>query len=70
MLVLHAGGNYICSMRMDELLTLMRADLESIPTFFQHIIIVWSEMIPWLVWQGARDGEAVERARRNINARI
>lgn len=69
-LVIHAGGNDVCSMRMDELLTLMKADLERIPGFFQHVIVVWSEIIPRVVWQGARDGEAVERARRNINARM
>lgn len=69
-LVLHAGGNDICNIRMDELLTLMRADLERIPGFFQQVIIVWSEMVPRVVWQGARDSEAVERARRNINARM
>lgn len=69
-LVLHAGGGDVCSIRMDELLTLMRADLERIPGFFQQVIIVWSEMVPRVVWQGARDSDAVERARRNINARM
>lgn len=60
-LVLHSGGNYVCSIRMDELLTLMRVDLERIPSFFQQVIIVWSEIIPRVVWQGARDGKTVER---------
>lgn len=69
-LVIHAGGNDICSMRMDDLLMLMRTDLERIPGFFQNVILVWSEMVPRVVWQGARDGEAVDRARRNINARM
>lgn len=69
-LVIHAGGNDICSMRMDALLTLMHADLERIPGFFQHVIVVWSEMIPRVVWQGARDADAVERVRRNVNARM
>lgn len=48
----------------------MRADLDRIPGFFNHVIIVWSEMIPRVVWQGARDAEAVDRVRRNINARL
>lgn len=69
-LVLHAGGNDICTVRMDELITLMRADLERIPAFFKQVILVWSEMIPRVVWQGARDAEAVDRARRNVNARL
>lgn len=65
-LILHAGGNDVCSIRMDKLLTLMRADLDRIPGFFRHVIIVWSEMVPRVVWQGARDDEAEEIARRNI----
>lgn len=55
---------------LDEMITLMRADLERIPKFFQHVKLMWSEMILWVVWQGERDGEAVDRARRNINARL
>lgn len=69
-LVVHAGGNDVCTMRMDELLTLMKAVLERIPGFYQHVIIVWSEIIPRVVWQGARDGEEVERVRRTVNARM
>ncbi|OCT55216.1 hypothetical protein XELAEV_18003823mg [Xenopus laevis] len=31
------------------------------------VVIVWSEMIPRLVWRWARDHSAMERSRRKIN---
>lgn len=69
-LVLHAGGNDLCIMRLSELLTLMRADLDRILNLFPEIILVWSEAVPRVTWQGARDAGAVERARRTLNARM
>ncbi|KAM4026879.1 uncharacterized protein ACNLHF_022756 [Anomaloglossus baeobatrachus] len=69
-LVIHAGGNDLCFLKMAELMTLMRADLERIINFFSEVILVWSELIPRVVWQGARDAEAIERSRRTINCRL
>ncbi|KAM3920320.1 uncharacterized protein RB166_014717, partial [Leptodactylus fuscus] len=69
-LVIHAGGNDLCVLRVAELLTLMRADMERIASYFSEVILVWSEMIPRVTWQGARDAAAVERARRTVNARL
>lgn len=42
-LVIHAGGNDLCTLKMAELLTLMRADLERIPLFFRDLVLVWSQ---------------------------
>lgn len=69
-LVLHAGGNDLCSLRVAELLALMRVDLDRFLLFFSEVVIVWSEIIPRLVWHGAHDFMAVERARRTVNSRI
>ncbi|XP_044157235.1 uncharacterized protein LOC122943508 [Bufo gargarizans] len=69
-LVNHAGGNDLCLLKVAGLITLIRADLERIPTFFPEVVIGWSEMIPRVTWQGARDSGSIERARRSINARI
>lgn len=43
-LVIHARGNDVGLLRMDEILTLMRADLERIRGFFQDVMLVWSEL--------------------------
>lgn len=64
-LVIHAGGNDLCSMRLSELLVLMRADLDRIFSFFPVLLLVWSEVIPRVTWQGA-----TERARRTLNTRM
>ncbi|KAM3936568.1 uncharacterized protein RB166_008366 [Leptodactylus fuscus] len=69
-LVIHAGGNDLCVMRVAELITLMRADMERIASYFSEVILVWSEMISRVTWQGARDAAAVEKARRTVNARL
>lgn len=69
-LVLHAGGNDLCLMRLSELLTLIRIDLDHIMVYFAEIILVWSEVIPRVTWQGARDAGAVECMRRTLNTRI
>lgn len=39
-LVIHARGNDVGLLRMDEILTLMRADLEHIRGFFQDVMLV------------------------------
>lgn len=69
-LVIHAGGNDLCLMRLAELLTLVRADLDRIMGYFPEMVLVWSEVVPRVTWQGARDAGAVERARRTFNTRM
>ncbi|XP_077154645.1 uncharacterized protein LOC143817270 isoform X1 [Ranitomeya variabilis] len=69
-LVLHAGGNDLCSYKIAELITIMKSDISRFHSFFQELIFVWSEIVPRSVWHGARDGMAIERTRRTINARI
>lgn len=48
----------------------MRSDLECIPGYFQDLVIVWSDIIPLVTWQGARDVGEVEKACRMVNVRI
>lgn len=69
-LVIHAGGNDLCSVRMGDLITLMQADVDRFSSFVPELVLVWSEIIPRVVWRGARDLGAVEGARRTINARM
>ncbi|KAM3928101.1 uncharacterized protein RB166_006232 [Leptodactylus fuscus] len=69
-LVIHAGGNDLCFVRMAKLLAVMRFDLERIPGFFPEMVLVWSEIVPRLRWQGSRDPESAERCRRSVNARM
>ncbi|XP_069601439.1 uncharacterized protein [Ranitomeya imitator] len=68
--VIHAGGNDLASSPLAELLTLIRSDMDKFPSFFQSMRLVWSEVIPRLVWRGARELNAMERSRRTLNQRI
>ncbi|CAJ0929055.1 unnamed protein product, partial [Ranitomeya imitator] len=45
----------------------MRADLDNFPGFFPVIRLVWSELIPRLVWRGARELNAMERSRHGVH---
>ncbi|KAM3929143.1 uncharacterized protein RB166_006927 [Leptodactylus fuscus] len=69
-LVLHAGGNDMGTLSMAELITLMRADLDRVVGYFSEVVLVWSEMVPRVTWQGAKEAGALERSRRGINARL
>lgn len=69
-LVIHAGGDDLCQMRLADLLVLMRADFERIMGYFNNMILVLSEIIPRAVWQGARDAIVIERSRRALNTRV
>lgn len=44
-LVLHVIGNDPCSLRVAELLALMRANLDWFPQFFVEVVIVWHPMV-------------------------
>lgn len=55
---------------MGELLTLMKADEGRLASFVPEMMLIWSEIILRVVWQGAKDIGAVERARRTVNARM
>ncbi|KAM4013588.1 uncharacterized protein ACNLHF_003677 [Anomaloglossus baeobatrachus] len=69
-LLIHAGGNDLCSSRLAKLLTTMRSDVDKFHGFFPELVLIWSEVIPRVAWQGARDAAAVERSRRTLNARM
>ncbi|XP_056397708.1 uncharacterized protein LOC130293230 [Hyla sarda] len=69
-LVVHAGGNDLCYSRVPDLITLMKADVERFSGFFPDLVLVWSEIVPRVSWQGARNAEAIERSRRLVNSRM
>ncbi|XP_073403570.1 nuclear factor 7, ovary-like isoform X2 [Dendrobates tinctorius] len=69
-LVIHAGGNDMCSRKVVELYTTMKTDIERFTSLFSDLILVWSEIIPRAVWCGARDANAIEHQRRKLNQRM
>lgn len=69
-LVIHAAGNDLCNVRLSELISVIRADFDRFPSFFQNVILVWSEIVPREIWKGARNPASIERARRLLNMRV
>lgn len=69
-LVIHAGGNDLCSVGMKQLLPLMCSDIERFATFFSDLVVVWSEVVPRVSWYGARNHAGIEKARRVLNSRL
>lgn len=68
--VIHAAGNDLCSVRLSELISVMRADFDRFASFFQDVVLVWSEIVPRGIWKGARNPASIERARRLLNMRV
>ncbi|OCT97324.1 hypothetical protein XELAEV_18009550mg [Xenopus laevis] len=66
-LVLHAGGNDMGVMSQKDLVRLMKLDVDKIRSLFPGVVVVWSEMVPRLVWRWARDHLAMERIRIKLN---
>lgn len=66
-LVLHAGGNDMGVMSQKDLVRFMKSDIDKIRSMFSGVVIVWSEMVPRLVWRWARDPKAMERSRIKLN---
>ncbi|XP_075718871.1 uncharacterized protein LOC142759946 [Rhinoderma darwinii] len=69
-LVIHAGGNDLCSTRVAELISIMRSDFERFAAFFPDLVVVWSEIVPRVLWKGARNKASLERTRRLLNVRV
>ncbi|OCT57735.1 hypothetical protein XELAEV_18003071mg [Xenopus laevis] len=66
-LVVHAGGNDMGVMSQKNLVRLMKLDVDKIRSWFSGVVVVWSEMVPRLVWRWARDHSAMERSRIKLN---
>lgn len=46
------GATTSVSVRMAELITPMWANIERLQSFFPEVDIVWSKILPCVVWQG------------------
>lgn len=44
-LVIHAGGIDLCSLKVPELITTMRTDLERLPCFSSELVLMWYEIV-------------------------
>ncbi|XP_041440943.1 uncharacterized protein LOC121400934 [Xenopus laevis] len=66
-LLIHAGGNDMGLRSQRELVLTMKQDLDRIRGLFPDLILVWSEMVPRLVWRYARNGDKMDKSRVKVN---
>ncbi|KAE8591935.1 hypothetical protein XENTR_v10018608 [Xenopus tropicalis] len=66
-LVIHAGGNDLGVIPQRDLVDVMKQDLTNIWRTCPGVVVVWSEMVPRLVWRFARDWAKLDRSRGKIN---
>ncbi|OCT77888.1 hypothetical protein XELAEV_18028985mg, partial [Xenopus laevis] len=62
-LVLHAGGNDVGKIPMRDLIGRMKQDLVRIRARAPRLMVIWSQIVPRLVWRGARKLKEVHRTR-------
>ncbi|OCT82316.1 hypothetical protein XELAEV_18024839mg, partial [Xenopus laevis] len=53
--------------RRPDLVLTMKQDLDKIRGLFLDLILVWSKMVPRLVWRYARDGDKMDKSRVKVN---
>ncbi|KAL0170896.1 hypothetical protein M9458_035492, partial [Cirrhinus mrigala] len=74
LLVIHLGGNSLCSEGRNrvDLLQLMMADMAEIFWMFPHTKILFSDILPRQNWRGqqARSSYGIEKSRRWLNSAI
>lgn len=68
-LLLHVGGNDMASWPR-ELIRDIKSDLLFLWSMCPDILVVWSDMVAWKVWRGARSVERVNRAQGWVNKEV
>lgn len=69
-LVVHAAGNDLCSVRIADLISIIKSDFDRFSGYFKNVVVVWTEIVPRARWIGARKPAAIENARRLVNMRV
>ncbi|XP_054843130.1 uncharacterized protein LOC129334818 [Eublepharis macularius] len=69
-LVVHLGGNDLGMLQGRALSAQAQADLRLIAERWPGVLIIWSAMVPRLVWREAGCRQAIERARMKANRAI
>ncbi|XP_044142811.1 uncharacterized protein LOC122932460 [Bufo gargarizans] len=65
-LIIHAGGNDLGRIRTLDLLDQMKCDLDHIKSLLPHVTLIFSEIIPRLIWKGEQLG-FMEKIRKRTN---
>lgn len=69
-LIIHLGGNDVGKSSTLDLIFLIKHDLQHIHLIFPGTRIIFSEIIPRLVWLSFSENRSLEKIRRRVNHSI
>ena len=69
-LIMHLGGNDLCTDSPTDLLASVKKDLTSMRSIFPQCVLVWSNILPRRVWRHSADTQEVDLVRTTVNRRI
>lgn len=69
-LIIHLGGNDLGAVRGMRLIVEVRDDLSRVQAAWPEVWLVWSDIVPRLVWRGVRNLVAIDRARKKVNMAV
>ncbi|XP_063801830.1 uncharacterized protein LOC134969669 [Pseudophryne corroboree] len=67
-LITHLGGSDLGKTKSLDLIRCIRQDMQWVVDRWRAVIVIWSNIIPRMAWEGVSRGAGVERARKKINA--
>lgn len=69
-LVIHMGGNDLCTVKGIVLIGRIKRDLLRVRAEWPEVCLVWSDVVPRLVWRGSRSCVAIDKARKKLNLAV
>ncbi|XP_029449774.1 uncharacterized protein LOC115087134 [Rhinatrema bivittatum] len=69
-IICHLGGNDLVAVKNIDLIITIKKDLTAIKAIWPAVVLVWSHIIPRLVWRDARSHKSIEKSRRKLNKEV
>lgn len=66
-ILIHCGGNDICSIKNGQLLYDIKTTFYNLNKFLPNTLLIWSYILPRRSWYGARNTISVNKSRIRIN---
>jgi lysophospholipase L1-like esterase len=66
-MLIHCGANDLGQVRLANLLHKIKFDIELLASIFPHTTIIWSFLLPRILWRHSQKTRALEQARNRVN---
>lgn len=68
--ILHAGGNDVGYTHSVDLISTIKRDIAHCYAVYTNLVLIWSEIVPRLLWARKIPGPRLECFRRKVNAKV